>query len=162
VKFFQFLTIVLFIIISQVLHALDGTGALRIENPIATFGLGTLHGTAYSPDGTLILTAGIDHPPTIWDKDTGQILQKLELPFTRQFYSLTAYDADLSDDANLVLAGYDSAAILWERSSGESKHVFQPASFPVDLSASGELAATGSSTDTARIWDVQNGELLHE
>lgn len=131
---------------------------------------------AFSPDGTLLATAGRDRKARIWDVPSGRLVRVIA-PH-RYPVSSVAFDAGGSRLLTVELDdhtvdAYDGAAYLWDVATGERLAGFVPpqdAALEEDLfcvgsaalSPDGRLVATGprSLDPTARIWNADTGSLV--
>jgi WD40 repeat protein len=119
---------------------------------------GPLSAARYSPDGTLIATAGSEEAVRIWDARSGALRQTLE----------TGCEGDdaLAFSPNgrlLATAGAGSSVLLWDTGTwqrraslaGHKKRVLS-----LDFSADGRRLLSGSEDHTARLWEVSGGKSL--
>lgn len=80
-------------------------------------GGGAVRWATYSPDGTVIATAGEDGMVRLWDSDTGEIIGA---PLVG--HSGPVNSAEFSPDGRkLVTAGDDSYAIVWDVETGSGR-----------------------------------------
>jgi WD40 repeat protein/DNA-binding SARP family transcriptional activator len=112
---------------------------------------------AYSPDGTLLVTAGSDTTTKIWDVATGKELIAL------RGHSQSVEDVAFSPDGKiLATASADQTVKLWEVGSWRESRtldVNDDLIWFISFSADGKLLATGGDM-TAKVWDVNTGQLL--
>ncbi|MBE0471660.1 MAG: hypothetical protein IBX55_19390 [Methyloprofundus sp.] len=66
----------------------------------------------------------------------------------------------LSADGQFALIGLEDKAIYYSLQHGQTRYAFkhQSSVIKVDISASNQLAITGSSDETAKLWDLNNGQ----
>lgn len=115
---------------------------------------------AFSEDGALIATAGLDTAVILWDANTGQKLQTFTAP-TRALNSL----AFSPNRPHLAAAGDDGIVYVWDWTSGRlirqlkgEGGTIQDIAYDKD----GNRLAAALKNRTVRIWDMTNGEaLLH-
>ncbi len=116
---------------------------------------------AISPDGRRVATAPWGRPslkPTILDARTGRIC------FTLEKSGASAIEFR-PDGSQLITAGSDGAARIWDALSGRILRTLPPhtrfltaASFSPD----GSRVVTASADGRAKLWDLQSGEMLWE
>lgn len=122
---------------------------------------------AYSPDGGLLATTGVDGRAHVWDAETGALLLTLaghEGPVIGVAFH--------PQGSHVATAGADGMAALWPvadlLAGGETESDAPAVTFAghegnvvnVAFSADGALLATASRDDTARIWDAASGETV--
>lgn len=116
---------------------------------------GAVFDAAFSPDGTLIATAGADSLAIIWDTKTGDILYKLE-GHTEAVLSLTFSP----DGTKLLTTSADGTARVWDTRKGTAlerltghKNIVYTGVFSPD----GNRIVTCSADSTIKIWNGRNG-----
>jgi WD40 repeat protein len=141
---------------------LEGDQALRrgletLPRPRARIRLdGRILGLAFSPDGSLLATAGEDIAAAVWNPTTGEEIVRLA---SEEPVSAVAFNAD---GTLLATAGGDMAAV-WEATTGRgiARLPHQARVELVVFAPRGRRLATQAGDDTARIWSLKAGaELL--
>jgi WD40 repeat protein len=117
-----------------------------------------INSTQYSPDGSMILSAGNDGIVRLWDAQNGNLLREI----TREGGVRVA---KFSRDGNQIAAAdWDKTAYIFDASSGEQLfelkgHKDQILAFA--FSHDGQYVYTASYDSTIRKWDLNTGaELL--
>lgn len=129
---------------------------LRIGLPVGHTGF--ICSGEFSPDGKLVVTAGLDNTAKVWDCGSGKMIYDL-LGSTQGINS-----ASFSPDGKkIVTASIDGKAKLWDVNTGLllidfSKHTdaVRTARFSYD----GKKVITASNDNSAKIWDTETGKLL--
>ena len=120
-----------------------------------------LYDVEYSPDGkTLLSGAGyVD----LWDSGSGKLLSRID-PGQDQWIRATTF----SPDGKLIAAGGDTKGVLYliDKESAKierslSGHLPASVIWSVDFSSDGTKLLSGAFDNTAIIWDVQTGNILH-
>jgi WD40 repeat protein/DNA-binding SARP family transcriptional activator len=108
----------------------------------------------FSADGKLIATAGADGGH-VWDRTTGQELQKLDNDGNGMFSI-----AFSPDGKYLLSSDTDNTVRLWDGATREELRQFPHAAWTAAFSPGGRYIATAGFDGTTRLWDVQNGQEL--
>jgi WD40 repeat protein len=119
---------------------------------------------AFSADGTLALTAGLDSRARIWDAATGKLWRELANPSA--LHAIAAGQT-LDDQTVVLTGGSDGEARLWTLSAGHTAEKLFAPEFDGYIRAvalgtrDGQaIALAGSDDKTARLWDANTGRLL--
>lgn len=133
-----------------------------IQREAETDGLNPAVVTAVSlqPHGTLLAAAGDDHVICVWDRVTGQSVQRLDghVDWVRTI----AYSPD---GRILASAGNDRRIIFWDAATGQKLRVFaelQHAIAMIMFSHNGRMLATTGFEDKLRIYDTAGGKVVWE
>jgi len=116
----------------------------------------------FSPDSTMIVTAGYDNTARVWDATSGHAIGQ---PMRHiGDYNVSLFSATFSPDATqIVSAGDDHTAQLWDAVTGRA--IFVPLRHPnrvwtAGFSPDGTKVVTACSDGTARIWELPTNETL--
>lgn len=129
---------------------------------------GAVYGVAFSPDGLMVLTGSADGLVKLRYVQTGNIVQ------TFVGHSGPVNCVAFSPDGQMIVTGgKDTTARLWDVRTGRTLHVFGTRISPVyqsghtssinsvAFSPDGHFVLTSSRDRSARLWNVQTGEMLH-
>ena len=116
-----------------------------------------------SPDSRRLVTISTTShqaPPVLWDLDRYRLVARLEGHVGRVF---TARFVEGRGGHEILTAGADGTARLWDAATGQPRQSFQGDShFLVDaaLAPDGSLIVAGGSDGFVRFWDTSTGRLL--
>jgi WD40 repeat protein/serine/threonine protein kinase len=123
---------------------------------------GEVRAVAYSPDGSLLATAGQGNAILLWNPDTHTQTGSIETNHTAQIDSL----AFSPDGRILVSAGEDGLIQRWDVETGSA--IGEPLLGHYDsvravaYSPDGRRIASASLDMTARLWDAETGQPIGE
>ena len=123
--------------------AIARVGTVRLRHP----GTGSL---AFSPNGAVLASAGIDDSIRLWDVGTGKDLHRL----AQKSVSCVLFTPD---GKTLATGNTDSSVRLWEVSTGRERHCLlghRDVIRQIAFSPDGRMLASASGDTTALIWDV--------
>ena len=117
-----------------------------------------VRGAEFSPDGTLIVTAGHDRIARIWNAVDGSMLGMLE------GHTGSIGSAAFSPDGKRIVTGSaDGTARVWDTAGRRvvaTLSALKGNVSGVQFSPDGERIATANLDQTANIWDAEDGRLL--
>jgi WD40 repeat protein len=102
----------------------------------------------FSPDGTMLVTASVDHDGRLWDVGSGRLLDVLRAHF------FPVRTASFSPDGRWVVTASQFTAGLWDVATGRLVLYLQGNTQPLTgavFSGDGAWILTGSADGTARI-----------
>ncbi|HKL89076.1 MAG TPA: protein kinase, partial [Salinibacter sp.] len=120
-------------------------------------------GSTFSPDGEYVISGGgASGTLHLWDTDTGDLVRR----FDDNDEAIFSVAFSPSGDYVLSGSGQSGTLKLWDTSTGAVVRTFDEGDwdstyvFSVAFSPNGEYALSGSDDMTARLWDVESGDLL--
>ncbi len=124
-----------------------------------------LRHVSFSYDGSQVVTASLDGTVKIWDAETGVSLMSLELALAGQQAFLYPYmTASFSPDGAMIVVAYGKSITLWNKENGQSFHTLSGPTYinAAIFSLDGLKIFARFIDDSAMVWDVLTGEVLHE
>ncbi len=119
---------------------------------------GDVNGLAFSPDGRLALSGGLDNTARLWDVQTGQELRTLT------GHTAWVNEVAFSPDGRVALTGSDDGtARMWSVRAGQELQTLTGHTdivIGVAFSPDGQYALTGSTDGTIRLWDAETGQAV--
>ncbi|MBE0686157.1 MAG: WD40 repeat domain-containing protein [Anaerolineaceae bacterium] len=129
---------------------------------------GGVFNVVFSPDGSKLLTIGIDPSAILWDTKTGQ-----KIKFFNEIYGSTLF----SPDSKKIITNEGNQISLWDLDAGEKLHTIQGHEEwaaesahtisgrrieikDVLFNSSGDKIVTCGSDNTAIVWDITSGKEL--
>ena len=120
---------------------------------------------AYSPDGSLLATAGSDGRVMVWDSSSGENLQTFQYSKPEDMdNSLLTFDS--TGNMLALTTMFNTAALqIWDVETGkELQHLEIPSGngqvWCVSLNPDWTLLAAGFEDDRAEVWDIPHAEKL--
>jgi WD40 repeat protein/tRNA A-37 threonylcarbamoyl transferase component Bud32 len=121
-------------------------------------GVGFIACVAFSPDGTLLASAGSDKTAKLWGVKTGKLLHTL-----REHTGAVACLAFSPDGRRLATTSYDTTIKTWDTQSGRCLGTLHHDTYfiaGIAFSPDGRRLALASGDRTIPIIDAESGELL--
>jgi len=131
-----------------------------VTEPIRTFGLGTLEGAAYSPDGRYVATFG-GGGAFLWGLDTGEIVRRFVSYESTDFPS-NVLSVAFSRDATHLLTCEELATRLWDISTLECVRTFTRhwGITSATFSRDDTRLLTTNGSPAAYLWDTADGSII--
>ncbi|MEU6431274.1 trypsin-like peptidase domain-containing protein [Microbispora sp. NPDC046973] len=123
-----------------------------------------VHAVAFSPDGTLLATGGLDRTAQVWDVATGDMRHRLEHENSVTDVAFHPGGDRLATTSADTHGRPDCVSRVWDLNTGEELHrlAFDASvSFSMAFDPDGVGVATASTDRTARVWELSTGEELH-
>jgi WD40 repeat protein len=125
-----------------------------------------VNGLAFSPDGSLVTTAGLemDHTVKVWDTRTGALAKALagHEVVGGNLYT-EGYAVAFSPDGRLLAsADRDKVVLVWDVGTWTLRHRLaghEDAAASLAFSPDGRTLASGGADRSVRLWDVASGKL---
>lgn len=117
---------------------------------------GPARGLAFSPDGTLLVTSGVDGMVRLWRMSDRKLVRSLH-------HSGGVTSVAFTQDGQLASAGYDAMIRVWRVRDGALARTLRGHSgtvWSVDISRDGQRVVSGGEDRTVRIWRLRDGALL--
>lgn len=120
---------------------------------------GVAHSISWSPDGRFIAIGSSDGTVTLWDAESGRLLNSL------QGHEDLIFSVAWAPDGRWIASGsQDQTVKLWDAESGRLLNSFQhhrASVFSVAWAPDGRRIASGSEDRTVKIWNAESGQLLN-
>jgi eukaryotic-like serine/threonine-protein kinase len=116
-----------------------------------------IRGMAFSPDGKRLACASAGKTVKLWDAESGQLLQTLQLAHNFLGFAFSP------DGKRLASASDDKTVKLWDALSGNEIRTLRGHTsivFNVAFSPDGKRLASASDDSTVKVWDVESGDEL--
>ncbi|MEJ6487517.1 WD40 repeat domain-containing protein [Nostoc punctiforme UO1] len=125
-------------------------------------------GVAFSPDGqTLVSNLDLGSTIRLWNWRTGEIIDINDDPdaYQKGFRNFKTQPATFSQDGQALFTTGDSASMIqsWNVKTGKRIGSFNAKSFinAVAISPDGNTLATGIRDNAIKLWNINDGKLIH-
>jgi WD40 repeat protein/serine/threonine protein kinase len=112
----------------------------------------------FSPDQSMIASVSDDGWTILWDVETGEMIKHFSEG------GATIFDVAFSPDGRTLLEGGVLGVVLWDIETSQPRtRLFghQSDINSVAFNPDGHTAISAASDGTLRLWDLENGQLLH-
>ncbi|AFZ24332.1 WD40 repeat-containing protein [Cylindrospermum stagnale PCC 7417] len=129
-----------------------------LSKSVFTETFGSILAVAFSPDGKVLATGGVEGEVQLWQVADGKLLSRWNA-HTRWILSLA-----FSPNGQMLATGSDDKSVkLWDANTGICLKTIQGHTswvFDVVFSPHGQALASVGDEYTVKLWDVYNGQLL--
>ncbi len=127
------------------------TGRVSWESPHGS----EINSVAFSPNGKLVATAGENRVTSIWETQSGRLIQNL-IGHENEVMSV----AFSPDGQSVLTSSHDCTARIWDLKTGQQRYLLPHRGELLEASYSpdGKYVATASRDRTAMIWNAITGQ----
>ena len=137
---------------AQIWNAAEGSLIASFPTDTGAGHRDLLYAAIISPDGKLVATAGYDRSIMIWDRNTGEMIRKLE------GHNGAVFDLAFSPDSQLLSsASADATVKVWQVATGtrfDTRSEPLKEQYTTAISPDGTLLVAGGEDSRIRVWQL--------